>query len=138
MRHGLIFAAGLIAGLALGGCSSQEEPCCPCREDRPLDQQLMLLLSSARSLHHQADLHLEQGEVDIILMDISLRGDEDGLQLTRRIRENPAYADLPIIAVTAHASAENRRMVLEAGCDDFITKPVPKVKLLEAIQRVVG
>lgn len=78
---------------------------------------------------------LEQGEVDVILMDISLRGDEDGLQLTRRIRENPAFADLPIIAVTAHAFADDRRRSLEAGCNEYLPKPFRMKQLREVIAR---
>jgi PAS domain S-box-containing protein len=78
---------------------------------------------------------LEQGEVDVVLMDISLRGDEDGLQLTRRIRENPAHADLPIIAVTAHAFADDRRRSLEAGCNEYLPKPFRMKQLREVITR---
>ncbi|MDT8324467.1 MAG: tetratricopeptide repeat protein, partial [Bacteroidota bacterium] len=78
---------------------------------------------------------LERGGVDIVLMDISLRGDEDGLQLTRRIRENPAHADLPIVAVTAHAFADDRRRSLEAGCNEYLPKPFRMKQLRELIAR---
>lgn len=80
----------------------------------------------------------QQAEYDLVLMDIQMPV-MDGYESARAMR---AYEQknhkprVPIIAVTAHASVENHRMVLEAGCDDFITKPVPKVKLLEAIHRV--
>ncbi|MCB2206356.1 tetratricopeptide repeat protein [bacterium] len=76
---------------------------------------------------------LESEDIDIILMDISLRGDEDGLQLTRRIRQNPAYSALPIIAVTAHAFADDRRRSLEAGCTDYLPKPFRMKQLREVI-----
>jgi CheY-like chemotaxis protein len=63
----------------------------------------------------------------------------DGYEATRAIRAFEADEGrerTPVIAVTAHASEENHRLVLEAGCDDFITKPVPKAKLLQTIERV--
>ncbi len=58
-----LVGAGL-AALLLGGCAAQREDLCPCSEAKPLDQELMLVLSSARALHHQADIYLQQGEVD--------------------------------------------------------------------------
>ncbi len=61
MRYVIVIVAGL--GLVLSGCA-REEPCCPCVEERVLNQSLMLLLANARSHHHQADLYLQQGEVD--------------------------------------------------------------------------
>ncbi len=60
-----VIVLGLV--LALAGCASQRDPssaCCPCQEAPRLDKELMLVLSSARSLHHQADLYLQQGQVD--------------------------------------------------------------------------
>jgi tetratricopeptide (TPR) repeat protein len=48
-------------GLILGGCSQEER--CPCPDDRQLDEELMLVLASARAYHHQADLMLQQGDV---------------------------------------------------------------------------
>jgi tetratricopeptide (TPR) repeat protein len=49
----------------VGGCAQRrEEACCPCAESKALDQELMLVLASARALHHQADIYLQQGEVD--------------------------------------------------------------------------
>ncbi|MBU1612335.1 MAG: response regulator [Proteobacteria bacterium] len=80
----------------------------------------------------------KQAKYDLVLMDIQMPI-MDGYEATREIRRfegEQGRSKAPIIAVTAHASEENHRMVLEAGCDDFITKPVPKAKLLEAIQRV--
>lgn len=59
-----------------------------------------------------------------VLMDISLKGDEDGLSLTRRLRSEEAFAKLPIVAVTAYAFPDDRRRALEAGCTDYLPKPV--------------
>lgn len=59
-----------------------------------------------------------------VLMDISLKGDEDGLSLTRRLRSEEAFAKLPIVAVTAYAFPDDRRRALDAGCTDYLPKPV--------------
>ena len=61
---------------------------------------------------------------DFVLMDISLRGDEDGLSLTRRLRAEEAFLKLPIVAVTAYAFPDDRRRAIEAGCTDYLPKPV--------------
>ena len=61
---------------------------------------------------------------DFVLMDISLRGDEDGLSLTRRLRSEEAFLKLPIVAVTAYAFPDDRRRAIEAGCTDYLPKPV--------------
>ncbi|MEF2146399.1 MAG: response regulator [Desulfovibrionaceae bacterium] len=75
----------------------------------------------------------------LVLMDIQMPG-MDGYQATECIREverERGQAPVPVIAVTAHASDEIRRRVLDSGADGYITKPVPKARLLEAIRSVV-
>lgn len=62
--------------------------------------------------------------VDVILMDLSLRGGEDGLQLTRSLRADPARRKVPIVAVSAHAFEEDRQRALAAGCACFVAKPI--------------
>lgn len=76
--------------------------------------------SSAREAY---DL-LHARAFDLVLMDISLKGDEDGLSLTRRLREEAAFTRLPIVAVTAYAFPDDRKRALEAGCTDYLSKPV--------------
>ena len=61
---------------------------------------------------------------DLVLMDISLKGDEDGLSLTRRLRSEESFSKLPIVAVTAYAFPDDKRRALEAGCTDYLPKPV--------------
>ena len=61
---------------------------------------------------------------DLVLMDISLKGDEDGLSLTRRLRSEEPFSKLPIVAVTAYAFPDDKRRALEAGCTDYLPKPV--------------
>jgi len=59
----------------------------------------------------------------VILMDLQLPG-VDGLELTRRIKMDQATSDIAIIAVTAYAMKGDREKALEAGCDDYVTKPI--------------
>src|SRR3981189_1507082 len=59
---------------------------------------------------------------DLILMDIQLPG-QDGLSLTRRLKADPEFASLRIVAVTAHAMVGDRQLSLDAGCVGHITKP---------------
>jgi CheY-like chemotaxis protein len=59
---------------------------------------------------------------DLILMDIQLPG-QDGLSLTRRLKADPEFASIPVVAVTAHAMATDRQDCLDAGCAGYIAKP---------------
>jgi CheY-like chemotaxis protein len=70
---------------------------------------------------------------DVILMDVAL-GAMDGWEATRRIKANPQSANIPIIALTAHALATDRDKSIEVGCTDFDTKPVDLARLLGKIQ----
>lgn len=70
---------------------------------------------------------------DLILMDVAL-GAMDGWEATRLIKANPKTADIPIIALTAHALATDRDKSIKVGCSDFDTKPVDLVRLLGKIE----
>ena len=74
---------------------------------------------------------------DIILMDMSLPV-INGWEATRRIKAAPETAAIPVIALTAHAMVSDRDKALEAGCDDFDTKPVDLPRLLGKIERLLG
>jgi CheY-like chemotaxis protein len=71
---------------------------------------------------------------DVILMDIQLPG-IDGLELTRRLKADPATRDIVIIAVTAYAMKGDQARALDAGCDDYIAKPIDTRALPETIAR---
>jgi CheY-like chemotaxis protein len=75
----------------------------------------------------------QQEKPSIILMDMSLPI-LDGWEATRRLKADPETAVIPIIALTAHALAEDLERCLEAGCDSYETKPVNFNKLLQKIQ----
>ncbi|HUK14313.1 MAG TPA: response regulator [Thermoanaerobaculaceae bacterium] len=78
----------------------------------------------------------EREAPDLILMDMSLPV-VDGWEATRRIRAGAAGRRVPIIALTAHAMAGDRDRALQAGCDDYDTKPVELVRLLDKINRLL-
>jgi CheY-like chemotaxis protein len=73
---------------------------------------------------------------DLILMDLSLP-ELDGWEATRQIRANPATATIPILAVTAHAFAEEVKQALEAGVNDYETKPLVYGRLIKKIRTLL-
>jgi CheY-like chemotaxis protein len=77
------------------------------------------------------------GGYDLVLMDMSLP-EIDGWEATRRIRAAETGKAVPIIALTAHAMAGDREKALEAGCNDYDTKPVDLDRLLGKIQALLG
>jgi two-component system, cell cycle response regulator DivK len=72
----------------------------------------------------------------LILMDLGLPG-MDGWEATRRLKAMSETKDIPIIAVSAHAMTGDREKALEAGCDDYDTKPIDFVRLRAKIQALV-
>lgn len=77
------------------------------------------------------------GKPDLILMDMSLPV-LDGWEATRRVKADPATSAIPVIALTAHAMAQDREQALAAGCDDFDTKPVELPRLMGKINALLG
>lgn len=73
---------------------------------------------------------------DLVLMDMSLPV-LDGWEATRRLKADPALRSIPVIALTAHAMANDEQQAREAGCDDFDTKPVELPRLLAKIQALL-
>ena len=73
---------------------------------------------------------------DLILMDLGLPG-IDGWEATRRLKAAPATKDIPVIAVSAHAMTGDREKALEAGCDDYDTKPIDFPRLRAKIRSLL-
>ena len=74
---------------------------------------------------------------DLILMDMSLPV-VDGWEATRRLKAEPRTRVIPVIGLTAHAMAGDREKVIEAGCDDYDTKPIELPRLLQKIEALLG
>jgi two-component system cell cycle response regulator DivK len=73
----------------------------------------------------------------LVLMDLSLPV-LDGWETTRRLKSNPATADIPVIALSAHAMSGDREKALASGCDDFETKPIDFKRLLSKMETLLG
>jgi CheY-like chemotaxis protein len=70
---------------------------------------------------------------DLIVMDMSLP-EIDGWEATRRLKADPATRVIPIVALTAHAMASDRKKAMDAGCDDYHTKPVDFESLVRTLE----
>jgi putative two-component system response regulator len=79
---------------------------------------------------------LEGNKIDLILLDVMMP-DIDGFEVTRRIRQDDKNHFLPIILVTSLRETEDRVRGIEAGCDDFISKPVDKLELLARVRSLL-
>ncbi|NMT63949.1 hybrid sensor histidine kinase/response regulator [Marinobacter orientalis] len=110
-------------------------------EDNQVNQ--IVASSMLRKLGHRVTLAengkralaaLKSGEFDIVLMDCQMPV-MDGYEATRRIRENPAWRNLPVIAVTANVMQGDRDDCLQAGMNDYITKPYNRAELKAIIDR---
>lgn len=78
-----------------------------------------------------------KGTYDLVLMDMSLP-EIDGWEATRQLRAEEETRALPIIALTAHAMADDREKALAAGCNDYDTKPIEFSRLLQKIEQLIG
>jgi len=113
-------------------------------EDNAVNQQVAVGLLSKRG-HEvvavrdgvEAVRAAAAGGFDLVLMDIQMP-EMDGLEASRRIRGQPGNASLPIVALTAHAFAEERERCSAAGMNDFVAKPFKPGDLYEVVERWIG
>jgi two-component system, cell cycle response regulator DivK len=80
---------------------------------------------------------LKSERPDLIVMDIQLPG-MDGLEATKKIKQQPEMADIPVVAVTSYAMKGDRENALAAGCVGYITKPINKVTFIQEIASHLG
>ena len=78
-----------------------------------------------------------ENDIDAIVLDINLP-DADGLQICKQIRNNPDTMDIPIIIITADADPEHHVAALDAGADDFVSKPPAQKVLLRRLANVIA
>ena len=78
---------------------------------------------------------VDKGEYDIVLMDIKMPI-MDGLEATKAIKEKKP--ELPVVALTANAFDSDRQLAMEAGCDDFLSKPVSSELCLKTLKKFLG
>jgi CheY-like chemotaxis protein len=92
-------------------------------------------ITEARSAEEAVE-RLRVAIPDLVLMDVQLPG-QDGLELTRRLKQEPTTENVIVIALTAHAMKEDRDRVLAAGCDGYIAKPINTRALAHEINAIV-
>jgi DNA-binding response OmpR family regulator len=83
----------------------------------------------------QAKEYLKKDGIDLVILDLSLKGEDDGLVLVRFIRADKKWNKTTILAVTAHAFVFDKERCLEAGCNAFLTKPIRGNTLIGYIQK---
>lgn len=83
-------------------------------------------------------LELHAGSALVVLMDLSLADGEDGAELTRRLRSDPRWATLPIIALTADTTPAAHDRAMAAGCDEYLSKPIDRRKLAALIDSILS
>jgi CheY-like chemotaxis protein len=93
------------------------------------------MASSADEARHE--LETSSNQIELILMDWSLKGDEDGVTLTRNLRLDDRYRTIPVVALTAHASMEDRKLAKATGFDAFLGKPVDRDELFRTLDLLV-
>src|SRR5665213_315059 len=77
-----------------------------------------------------------RGQCDIVLLDVLMPG-MDGLEVCRRLKQNPRTAHIPVVMITALDQPSDRVAGLEAGADDFLTKPVNDIALITRVKSLV-
>ena len=113
-------------------------------EDNPMNMELAVDLLKLRghevlsAVTGQEALEISAREkLDLILMDVQLPG-MDGLAVTRKLKENPATAHIPVVALTAHAMKGDEERMLSQGCVGYIAKPINTREFPDAVEKFIG
>lgn len=113
-------------------------------DDNPINLKLEKILLSVEGYNirtatdaEEALKILETFKPRLIMMDLQLPG-MSGLELTHKIKDNPTFKDIVIIAVTAYAMKGDKEKALKAGCDGYITKPIDTKTLPNVIANFLG
>lgn len=109
-------------------------------EDNELNMKLFCDLLEA---HSYKTIRARDGQIaldkvrserpDLILMDIQLP-EQSGLEVTRKLQEDPDYAEIPVVAVTAFATHEDEERILQGGCKAYISKPISVRNFIETVR----
>ena len=95
----------------------------------------VITASSGEEMRRQLEAHPER--VSLVLMDLKLEGDEDGVTLTKHLRNESRWKGIPIVALTACATGDDLRRAVEAGCDDYVPKPFYRRQLTALVERLI-
>ena len=82
--------------------------------------------------------NIKKSKFDLILMDISLKGNKNGLELTQELKKMPGYENIPVVCLSAHAFKKDRENAFNAGVDVFLTKPVENKVLLNTLLDLIN
>ena len=112
-------------------------------EDNPLNMRLLKMVLRAENYtllmatdgEEALDVAMRE-QPDLIIMDIQLPK-MNGLEVTRKLRETPAFNHTPIIAITAYAMKGDRERIIESGCDAYLSKPINTRELPEMIAEML-
>ncbi len=74
---------------------------------------------------------------NIVIMDITLKGEQSGLSLIRKLKQKKEYREIPIVGLSAHVFSQDRKKALEAGADDYLTKPIGNKKLMDTLEKLL-
>ncbi|HQF43602.1 MAG TPA: response regulator, partial [Ignavibacteriaceae bacterium] len=85
----------------------------------------------------QALSQINNNEYKLILMDINLHKGMDGIELTRLIRQNDNYKDIPIVALTAYAMGHEKNEFLAKGMTHYLSKPFRRIQLLDLLNEAI-
>jgi CheY-like chemotaxis protein len=80
---------------------------------------------------------LSNNSFDLVLLDINLRGEFDGREVLKKLKENNELSKIPVIIITAYDLPEEERNYLEKVCCDYIEKPLEKEKLLKSVHKCI-